>query len=758
MRFTMKTFSGFFCLIALLCQPVFSQEIHITGKVRHANTYTVISDVNIFIQNTNLGTISHSNGIFTITVSSSNRDSTIVFRHVSFHPLRVSVREAARKNVFYLRPRVIQGPVVSVVGERDQPQILKDLPQPITVIQSEAFDVRGYVDAGDLLRTEQSVQVEENISGKKTVAIRGGNPDDVLVLYNGIKMNTIYDNVFDFSILNLDDVKQLEVIRGSNTTLYGAEAVSGVINIIPKTYRNYNIRFQQKFGTYALGAWNLYLNHNFMKKFNLSYSYKKEATRRDYGDIGNGSVFLENKGYHHTASLVYNLAPKTDRYSAKTISLTYLNSILDYTNNRYDEILSDHNQIVSIRYQGDLWIVKNMNMMGSYHWFDKDHSSFLESSSFDRYFYNRAFQFHVDNSFHLNDIEVLLGYQFENSELDFQDQRDNKNEQMVGVESAVASRLKHGLVSILKWHIPTTGSSFYKTTDFDISYRFDDIQDRFRNVGYRSAPSENGSEIEDPLTGNHWKESMLKFSSHFSGNNGNLGLNAYLNIGTNNKFPTMFQQLSRPAVSDSDPESQGPDLFPEKNQNVEIGINLIKETNNDPNISGYQININYFRNAYQNKFRTYFVPEIPVAYYDNVQNAEISGFEMKGSVLLIQNKLTAEYGLSLYSISDKSAFPFKSETKHIMNLMFDHAGYSAQIHWFKESDQVGWVRDLEGVFSELNLNGYSNIDIHIGKRFEWRKLTFFVNFSGRNILDDDTLLEGIAIRDRRLYITLGIQY
>jgi outer membrane receptor for ferrienterochelin and colicin len=220
----------------------------------------------------------------------------------------------------------------------------------------------------------------------------------------------------------------------------------------------------------------------------------------------------------------------------------------------------------------------------------------------------------------------------------------------------------------------------------------------------------------------------------------------------------MFQQLSQPAVSDSNVDDKGNSLFPEKNSNVEIGIDLVRETVKDPSVSGYQITINYFRNNYQNKFRTYYVPESPIAYYDNVDNAEISGLEMKGCAFFIQSKLMAEYGFSLYSISDKAAFPFKSDIKHVVNLMFNHGGYSIQVHWFKESDQVGWVRDLNGVFSEIQLDGYSNVDVHISKRFEWKKLTFFTNFSGRNLLDDDTKLEGIAIRDRRLYFTFGLQY
>ncbi|GAI16753.1 unnamed protein product, partial [marine sediment metagenome] len=35
---------------------------------------------------------------------------------------------------------------------------------------------------------------------------------------------------------------------------------------------------------------------------------------------------------------------------------------------------------------------------------------------------------------------------------------------------------------------------------------------------------------------------------------------------------------------------------------------------------------------------------------------------------------------------------------------------------------------------------------------------FFINFSGRNLLGDETRLEGLTLRDRRIYITFGVQY
>ena len=65
---------------------------------------------------------------------------------------------------------------------------------------------------------------------------------------------------------------------------------------------------------------------------------------------------------------------------------------------------------------------------------------------------------------------------------------------------------------------------------------------------------------------------------------------------------------------------------------------------------------------------------------------------------------------------------------------------------------------MNGAFSEVPLPGYANIDLHITKNIELYGIKLLFNFSGRNLLNDDTKIEGLALRDRRIYLTFGAQY
>jgi outer membrane cobalamin receptor len=746
------------CLVFSLMYAAKATPIIIEGKVRHANTYQEIPFVNIYIKNSPIGTYSEMDGSFKLSIPDSIKKSYLVFEHVAYDTLQLNLASAAEQSNYYLYPRVIQSPSITIQAQRDKPAIVDDLPQPYSIISAKNFDTQGYMDAGDLLRKEQSIQVDEELSGKKTIAIRGGNSDDVIVLYNGIKMNSAYDNVFDLSLINIEDVRQFEIIRGSNTSLYGPEAFSGVINVIPKIYKNYNVRFIQRFGTYASGDWSLQLNHTFGNKLNLAYSYKQGATKREYsnGDSQENEI-LNNEISNHSANIIYDLTKHPDD-PEKNISLVYLRSTLDHSNEKYDEDLANINQMISLRYVGNIWKFNALNITGAYQNFDREQNLVLENGTIQDRYANRNFNLNFEKRITFERLKLILAYQYENGELDYKDDRNIKGEQNIGIESALFAQQNHGIASIFKFHIPTM-SDFLTLADLDLSYRYDYVANDQKDVIYRPGTPLAFVQFDpDQAKNNNWSESTYKFSTQFVGEHRFFRMNSYINFGSNVKFPTLFQQISSPLSTGPNNQATQPNLNPEKNRSLEIGIDLIKETNDTGTLNGWELDFNYFRNYYDNKFRTYYSPGIPIAFFDNVQNADIFGIETTAKLFMVKKKITMELGTSKYTISEKAAFPFKSDLKYIMNFSLDHAGYSLQLHGFKESEQVAWVRNLRGEYWEVNLPGYANMDVHFGKKFDVHSFKLFLNLSARNIFDDDTLLEGIAIRDRRFYISFGAQY
>ncbi len=734
-----------FCCTANL---LFAQQVKFEGKIFDVNTHRAIPYVNIYVKGTQIGTISDFAGRFSLAIPKPDERMVIVFQHINFDVLEISLNRMKSSQDLYLQPRVVPLPEVSVEAAGEKLEIQKDIPQMISVIESESFDVRGYVDAGDLLRTDHSVQVEEKLSGKKTISIRGGNPDDVVVLYNGIKMNSEFNNVFDFSLIDLEDIERFEVIKGSNTVLYGSEAFSGVINIVPKLQQDYSLRFQQRIGTYDSGNYGVHLYQKF-KNLLGSYRFRQGGAKRYFADSGEEQS-LENNSTHHSANVEYVFSEGPGGIAKNSMGVTFIQSSLDYEDNRDDEKLKNDSQIIGLHYTGDIFKLTNLNFSLAQKWLQEDQTISSNMGGLDRTIEDQALQFNAQKTVDFKNAELLVGYQFEQAKLNFYDLRTDASWTEVNESSASLQRDRHGAISILKIHAPS-GSDIVQTVDFDFSYRYDFVKDKLNE----NSNLNTGFDLKE-FSGNDWDESMLKFATFFSGFRDSYAFNIFMNYGRNVKFPTLSQLISsRLAITSTIIQ---PDLLPEKNQSLEIGLALKRDLSHHPTIYGWEISGNFMKNYYENKIVAYFTPGIPVAFYDTVPDARISGFETKSSFFFLKKKLTIEFGLSRYSIPEKSAFPFKYDMKRTVNFIIDHAGYSLQVHWFKEGEQVGLIRQFSGYFDQTTLPEFSSIDVHLSKTFSIGKFKIFGNFSGRNLLNDKVELEGLALRDRRFYFTIGAQY
>lgn len=756
--FGARFIAGLVILFSLL-SFLAAEDLILEGRVRDANTHRDIPGVNVYIRELNIGAVTNTFGQFRLTVVNPDPEMPVIFQHVAYDTLELMLEEALMRKTLDLQERVIAAPEVLVVGVKDRLEFDKDLPQTVSVIDARMFDLRGYTDAGDLLKTDHSIQVDEDLSGKKTVSIRGGSPDEVLVLYNGIRMNSTLDNVYDISLVDLSDIQRLEVIKGSNSAMFGPQAFSGVISVAPRAQQDYRIRVQQRIGSYGTNDQGLHL---FKKagRFYGGYSLQKGFSERKFSDEPPGERLLKNSSEYHTVSAAYNFSETATGAPATSLHLLYVRSDMDYRNQRDRENLSNSNQMLTARFKGDAGNLKNFSLSAAYQWSEASqhlrfYSALADSGFLNRDIEDRSWHFNAHKSFTLRQAEVLLGYQFQRSHLDFGDQRNTFASLPLGSESAELARTNHGIFSVAKM-AAAANTGFIKSLGFDVSFRYDLVKDRQISS---QPPVVDASFVRDPnelVFDNSWQEGTIKFSTSLSGSNGRYAFKGFLNMGNNVKFPSLLQQISTRELLSS--AATQPDLQPERNHSLEIGADLTREVRNPSGLLGWQITGNFFRNAYDNKFITYFLPGTPVAVFDNVKSASLNGFETKSSLFLFQKRMTMEFGASRYYFSDRSAFPFKFDRKLAFNIMLDQSGYSLQFHVFKEGEQIAQLRNRNGGFSEVRVPVSTNMDLHFGKAFQINQVKLILNASLRNLLDDDFTLEGLPLRERRYYLTLGLQY
>lgn len=128
----------------------------------------------------------------------------------------------------------------------------KRLTKSVSVITADDIERRCVNTVQDVLRDVPGTFVRQSgaIGRTTSVAIRGSLDKQVLVLVDDVPVNSSTLGNFNFSTLPTQGVERVEVLRGSSSTLYGSDAIGGVVNIITKRGEGpMKTTYQQEFGT-----------------------------------------------------------------------------------------------------------------------------------------------------------------------------------------------------------------------------------------------------------------------------------------------------------------------------------------------------------------------------------------------------------------------------------------------------------------------------------------------------------------------------
>lgn len=124
---------------------------------------------------------------------------------------------------------------IVVVANRS-PEPLSKVGNSVSVLDNAAIEGSQKVNVSELLATTPGVTFSRNGGPGTTtnVYIRGADSDHSIVLIDGVVLNdpSLPGSSFDFGNLLVGDIARIEILRGAQSTLYGSQAIGGVINII----------------------------------------------------------------------------------------------------------------------------------------------------------------------------------------------------------------------------------------------------------------------------------------------------------------------------------------------------------------------------------------------------------------------------------------------------------------------------------------------------------------------------------------------
>ena len=109
----------------------------------------------------------------------------------------------------------------------------------ITVISRVVLDRSAGKDLAQLLTEQTGIVVNgatSNAGKDKSLYLRGAQNNNTVILLNGIPLADAsgVTGAFDVRLIPLEQIERIEIVKGAQSTLYGSNAVAGVINIITK--------------------------------------------------------------------------------------------------------------------------------------------------------------------------------------------------------------------------------------------------------------------------------------------------------------------------------------------------------------------------------------------------------------------------------------------------------------------------------------------------------------------------------------------
>lgn len=235
----------------------------------------------------------------------------------------------------------------------------KDTPRFISVITTEELEQSGGNNLIDALKRHGGLSYKSlaplgiNRMGMRSEISVRGLEDGELILINGVPIQGASGGSYDLNAIGLDQVERVEILTGAASTLYGADAMTGVINIITKKTAD----GVSPYGKLEIGE-NGYQNYNAgvtSQKINLGFGYQALGeVDKIYRSESRSYIYDMDDAEQYSFNL--NLHPLDPLYVDYMFSRTETGFIKRYDLPTIDPIFTDQDQdkhFVDVRYEKD---------------------------------------------------------------------------------------------------------------------------------------------------------------------------------------------------------------------------------------------------------------------------------------------------------------------------------------------------------------------------------------------------------------------
>jgi len=164
-------------------------------------------------------------------------------------------------------------------------------PNKIEVINSAMLENSNGRDLSSVLKNATNLFIKDYgfRSGLKTISLNSTQSEQTLILLDGMKLNNPQNGQVDLNLISIDNIERIEISYGGLSSIYGSEAVGGVINLITKNNtKKLSLNVSGSFGSYDYKRFYASIGKLFRLKNNhsliadISYSDESSPNRFEF--------------------------------------------------------------------------------------------------------------------------------------------------------------------------------------------------------------------------------------------------------------------------------------------------------------------------------------------------------------------------------------------------------------------------------------------------------------------------------------------
>lgn len=241
-------------VIILCCQSASAQSYTLSGTVTGKTDNTPLIGATVFVVkgDTKARTQTGINGEYTINALSKGI-YTVTVSFIGYRTVQDTI--AIDKNIsglnYALKPQDAEMHEIVVTGTGTE-HYLKDAPVQTEVISGKALREYSGRSIEDILGgLSSSITFSPNDMGSN-IQLNGLKNDYVLILLDGRKINGDIGGQNDLNRINMNNIDRIEIVKGAVSSLYGSDAIGGVINFISKKEKDkFSVSNTSRVGEYA---------------------------------------------------------------------------------------------------------------------------------------------------------------------------------------------------------------------------------------------------------------------------------------------------------------------------------------------------------------------------------------------------------------------------------------------------------------------------------------------------------------------------